>query len=178
MVHEWRFTLFLFSLFGLAFLRTGSNIFHDLALLTHGIPSPRLRKGIEHTVSSITHVYHGTISSRNLTSSYNAGFCTPSNLSPSHNTPAVIPLPQLVTIGRLPWMTSSAFFSPIAFTSACRNAGTGRNFVYALPFPPVCVSRKVLKGRENAWGICPEERPGRGSGSLPVNLQMQVYKYI
>ena len=30
--------------------------------------------------------------------------------------------------------------------------------------------RKRLNGREKEFGICPDERPGRGSGSVPRNL--------
>ena len=47
-----------------------------------------------------------------------------------------------------------------------------RKVVYAAP-PPVAgafVWRKEVKGMEKEWGMCPEERPGRGSGSFPENL--------
>jgi len=30
--------------------------------------------------------------------------------------------------------------------------------------------RKRLNGSENEFGMCPDERPGRGSGSVPRNL--------
>ena len=34
----------------------------------------------------------------------------------------------------------------------------------------VLLCRNVVKGRESECGMCPDERPGRGSGSFPVNL--------
>lgn len=34
------------------------------------------------------------------------------------------------------------------------------------------VRRNALKGREKEWGMWPEERPGRGSGSEPRYLVM------
>lgn len=41
-----------------------------------------------------------------------------------------------------------------------------------------CVCRKDGKGSECACGMCPEESPGRGSGSAPVNLRLHVSTVI
>lgn len=34
--------------------------------------------------------------------------------------------------------------------------------------------RRAVKGRESAWGICPEESPARGSGAWPDHLLISV----
>lgn len=36
------------------------------------------------------------------------------------------------------------------------------------------VLRNTWNGSENEWGICPEDRPGRGSGSVPRKLHVIV----
>lgn len=38
----------------------------------------------------------------------------------------------------------------------------------------VWVFRNTLKGRVNEWGMCPEDKPGRGSGSVPRKLPVIV----
>jgi len=42
--------------------------------------------------------------------------------------------------------------------------------VYSSPFFPFCLCKKRLNGREKELGIWPEDSPGLGSGSFPVNL--------
>ena len=53
-----------------------------------------------------------------LTSSYNPIFSTPRSLKPNQSTAAVMPLPQLVMMGRPPLMIDSACSEPTALTSA------------------------------------------------------------
>lgn len=103
-----------------------------------------------------------------LTSSYSPIFSTPSNLRPNQRIPAVIPLPQLVTIGFSPLMINSAYSGPTACTSALRISAGDKKVVYGVgELGDVWVWRKVLKGSDKECGIWPDERPGRGSGSVP-----------
>lgn len=110
------------------------------------------------------------------TSSYKLGFSTPSNFSPSQRIPAVIPLPQLVIIFRLPSNTSFVFCSPTDFINAALSSDEERKVVYVVPDGDVCVWRNALNGREKENGICPDESPCRGSESLPVNLVVTMKK--
>ena len=73
---------------------------------------------------------------------------------------------------RFPLNISCKFCSPIALARASRMAGTGRKVLYFTPEDVVFDWRKVLKGTEKAYGMWPEERPGRGSLTAPVNLMM------
>ena len=40
-----------------------------------------------------------------------------------------------------------------------------------VPSDPVFVFKKLVKERENECGMWPDDSPGRGSGSAPMNLQ-------
>lgn len=76
-----------------------------------------------------------------------------------------------------PARTLLALSSPIAFTSAFCSSDGGRNVVYVAPvLGLVFVWRKAVNGSEKECGMWPEESPGRGSGSAPVNLRW--YSYI
>jgi hypothetical protein len=86
-----------------------------------------------------------------------------------------MPLPQLVTTPRLPVRTSRACSVPKAFSKAsimrCDDAsvvnfnGSGSESILT----SFCW-RKAVKGREREYGMCPDWRPGRGSGSVPRYL--------
>ena len=105
------------------------------------------------------------------TSSYKLICSMDKSLNPSQSTPAVIPLPQLVTTGTIPFEMESARSTPTDSVSALYRSSLGRNVVYLVPFVAVFVFRKLVKGRENEYGIWPDDSPGRGSGSAPRYLQ-------
>ena len=66
-----------------------------------------------------------------LTSSYRPIFFAPRRLRPSQSTPAVIPLPQLVTTGLSPEIIFSAYCAPTTLSSAARSSCSGRKVVYS-----------------------------------------------
>lgn len=55
-------------------------------------------------------------------------------------------------------------------------AAAGRYVLYFTPEGVVLGWRKVLEGTENEYGMCPEDRPGRGSLAAPVNLSKVLSK--
>lgn len=81
-----------------------------------------------------------------------------------------MPLPQLATTGRFPWMIWSASAAPTALSRAALISEGERNVEYSCPVLVLCFCKKRLNVKEYEWGIWPEERPGRGSGSVPVYL--------
>lgn len=115
------------------------------------------------------------------TSSYNLISGTPRSVKPSHITHAVIPLPQVVTIGRSPWMIWQPRSSPTPAIKDFLIAGVSAYNVYAGAPVASLFCKKVSKGTLNEFGMCPLGTSGRGSGSTPANLQswsISIHKMI
>ena len=106
----------------------------------------------------------------NITSSYKPTLCAPKSCKPSQRTPAVMPLPQLVTTALSPLRTFSTSAGPTAASNAFWISEGARKVVYSGPFFEPCFCKNTLNGSEKECGIWPDDNPGRGSGSVPVYL--------
>lgn len=80
-----------------------------------------------------------------------------------------MPDPQVVATLAFPFTIASAFSDPTASINCFLISSGWRKTVK----PSGLLSKKVLNGREKELGMCPEERPGRGSGSVPRNLKVR-----
>lgn len=105
-----------------------------------------------------------------LTSSNKAIFSSlPATLRAKTNTAAVIPEPQVVVTISSPLLTFSQLSLPKTSSKTLTNSLAGKRVWYG---GVVFVSdvRRVEKGILIEFGICPDDKPSRGSGAVPWNL--------
>ena len=81
-----------------------------------------------------------------------------------------MPLPQLVMTDLSPLRTLSTSAGPRVVSNTFRISEGARKVVYSEPCFELCFCKNTLNGSENEFGIWPDDNPGRGSGSVPVNL--------
>ena len=111
-----------------------------------------------------------------FTSSYKPIFCAPKSCKPSQRTPAVMPLPQLVMTGLSPLRIFLTSARPTVASNIFWISEGARKVVYSEPCFELCFCKNTLNGSEKEYGIWPDDNPGRGSGSVPMNLT--VYRFI
>lgn len=97
----------------------------------------------------------------------------PARCIASHSTAAVMPLPHVPTTGLSPRLTASHRSGPSALART-RSSSDGGSSVWYAGVVDDLGDRTDEKGSERAWGMWPDERPSRGSGSVPWKLRVRA----